>query len=128
MAELTGKTINELPNITHLTNADLFPVSVNGQAGKLTFENLKDNIPIVGYVDDASARADFTLTSGGYYRITPPSGFPSGAKTISVAALAWTSSNGINIIPYGSAATEAYVIGPASASVTGLKTRWWYVI
>ena len=127
MADLTGKTINELPAAGYLSGGELFPVSVNGSAKKLSFDSLKDNLPIVGYVDDASARADFQLTAGGYYRITPPSSFPSGAKTISVAALAWTSSNGINIIPYGNAATEAYVIGPASASVTGLQTRWWYV-
>lgn len=128
MAELTGKTINELPNITHLTNADLFPVSVNGQAGKLTFENLKDNLPIVGFVDDASARGDISINSSGYATINPPSGFPSGAKALSVSAITWSTNVAISFVISGANSTYAFVNAPASTTLQGLKTRWWYVI
>lgn len=77
----------------------------------------------IGYVDDASARSNITLTNG-YSYLAAPSGLPSGAKVFSVGAIEWTSSNGIAIIPYGNNA--AYVIGAAGITVTGLKTRWWY--
>lgn len=139
MAELTGKPISDLTSTTTLTDADLFAVSSGGASRKLTWSALKTLIQAliasakphkeVDYVDESSARASFTLTSGGYYRIEPPSGaLPSGAKVLAVAAIAWTSSNGITIIPYGTAGTEAYVIGPAEATVSGLKCRWWYAV
>lgn len=139
MAELTGKTISELPSATTLADADLLPISAGGASKKLAWSTLKTLIQAliasakprkeVDYVDESSARADFTLTSGGYYRIEPPSGaLPSGAKVLAVAAVAWTSSNGITIIPYGTAGTEAYVIGTAGATVSGLKCRWWYAV
>lgn len=143
MAELTGKTISELPSATTLADADLLPISAGGASKKLAWSTLKATIQTivqtiiqtlkphkeVDYVDESSARANFTLTSGGYYRIEPPAGaLPSGAKVLAVAAIAWTSGNGIAIIPYGTAGTEAYVIGPSEASVSGLKCRWWYAV
>lgn len=139
MAELNGKPISELPSINSLADADMFPVSANGASKKISWVALKTLIQAlvsaakqhkeVDYVDEVYARADFTLRSGGYYRIEPPSGaLPSRAKVLSVAAIEWTSSNGISIIPYGAAGTEAYVIGQGGDTISGLRCRWWYAV
>ena len=80
------------------------------------------------YVDDTAARADITLTSGGYFRVVPPS-LPTGAKIISVAIVAWTSATGaFSVMPYGTGAAEAYILGTPSVTIKGLKLRFWYVI
>lgn len=89
---------------------------------------LKSELPgfTIGYVDDASARSNITLSSGGYARITPPT-LPTGAIVFAVAAIKWTSSNGISIIPYYDYNdNSAYVIGAGGITVTGLQCRWWY--
>lgn len=44
MAELTGKTINELPQVTSLSDADLFPVSHSSAASRLTWSSFKTQI------------------------------------------------------------------------------------
>lgn len=117
--------IDQLPDLPSGVDQVKVPCSHNGADFALPLDPDGYSPPYtIGFVDDAAVRANFTLTTGGYYRITPPSSFPSGAKLISVGAIAWTSSNGISITPYGSA--EAYVIGPGGATVTGLKCRWWY--
>ena len=89
---------------------------------------LKSELPgfTIGYVDDASARGNITLSSGGYARITPPT-LPTGAIVFAVGAIKWTSSNGISIIPYYDYNdNSAYVIGASGITVTGLQCRWWY--
>lgn len=117
--------IDQLPDLPSGVDQVKVPCTYNGADFALPLNPAGYTPPyVIGFVDDAAARANFTLTSGGYYRITPPAAFPSGAKVISVGAIAWTSSNGISITPYG--AGEAYVIGPGGATVTGLKCRWWY--
>lgn len=85
-------------------------------------------IPTIGYVDDASARIAITLTSGGYYNISVPT-LPTGAKITSVAILAWTSADGaFNVVPYGAAGTQAYIIGTPNTTINGLQLRFWYEI
>ena len=128
MADLTGKTINELPAAGYLSGGELFPVSVNGSAKKLSFDSLKDNLPIVGYVDDASARADISINSAGYATINPPSGFPSGAKALSVSAITWGTNVAISFVISGANSNYAFVNAPGGTTLQGLQTRWWYVI
>lgn len=59
MAELTGKTISELPSATTLADADLFAVSAGGSSKKLPWANLKSAITgisaIATAISDVSA-------------------------------------------------------------------------
>lgn len=111
----------------NVTGANLIPATQSTDGFMSAEDKTKlDGLQSIGYIDDSTARASFTLTNG-YYRIVPPS-LPTGAKIISVAAIAWTSSNGISIIPYGDAANEAYVVGETNAKITGLRCRFWYVV
>lgn len=85
-------------------------------------------IPTIGYVDDESARSAITLTNGGYYNISVPA-LPTGAKITSVAILAWTSATGaFNVVPYGAAGTQAYIIGTPNTTINGLQLRFWYEV
>ena len=92
-------------------------------------ENSKwTKLSAIGYVDDSSARADITATSGNYARIDPPA-LPTGAKITSVAILDWTSATGtFNVLPYGTSATVAYLLADSGVVIKGLKLRFWYEV
>ena len=92
-------------------------------------ENSKwTKLSAIGYVDDSSARADITATSGNYARIEPPT-LPTGAKITSVAILDWTSATGtFNVLPYGTSATVAYLLADSGVVIKGLKLRFWYEV
>ena len=141
MAELTGKTISEFPSATTLADADLFPVSVSGASGKLSWGTLKTLIQSfiqtlkphkeVDYVDDTSARS-ITIGSGNYYNLETsgqpaiPS-LPSGAKIIAVSIVTWSSNSGaFSLIPYGD--NGVYAIGASGTTISGLKCRFWYAL
>lgn len=82
-------------------------------------------VPAIGYIDETSAQ-NYTLTSGGYYRLTVPSSLPSGAKIFAVTILEYASASGdFHPEPYGS--TQAYIIGTPGASIQGLKCRYWHI-
>lgn len=82
----------------------------------------------IGYVDDSSARADITATSGNYARIDPPA-LPTGAKITSVAILDWDSATGaFSVMPYGASAVAAYLLADSGVVVKGLKLRFWYEV
>ena len=99
--------------------ADAFYVVENSKWTKLS---------AIGYVDDSSARADITATSGNYARIDPPA-LPTGAKITSVAILDWTSATGtFNVLPYGTSATVAYLLADSGVVIKGLKLRFWYEV
>ena len=82
-------------------------------------------VPAIGYIDETSAQ-NYTLTSGGYYRLTVPSSLPSGAKIFKVTILEYASASGdFHPEPYGNA--QAYIIGTPGASIQGLKCRYWHI-
>ena len=99
--------------------ADAFYVVENSKWTKLS---------AIGYVDDSSARADITATSGNYARIDPPA-LPTGAKITSVAILDWTSATGaFSVMPYGTSAVAAYLLADSGVVIKGLKLRFWYEV
>ena len=118
--------IEQLPELPGSATEVDVPCSYNGADFKLPLDPNGGYRPTyeIGYVEDASARADFQIGANGYQSIYPPSSFPSGAKLISVGAIAWSSSVWLAAIPY--ADNYAYLAGPAGATVKGLRCRWWY--
>lgn len=122
--------IEQLPELPGSATEVDVPCSYNGADFKLPLDPNGGYRPDyeIGYVEDDSARADFSLNNNGYASITPPSSgpnaFPTGAKLISVGAIVWTSGNWLAIVPYSN--NYAYVVGPASATIKGLRCRWWY--
>lgn len=112
-----------LQNKPRVNNVELSTTTTLGDLGAAA----SADVPVIGYVDSASA-TDCTLTSGGYYRLAIPSEIPTGAQIFAIGIVAYTSATGAFYpAPYGSDSAEAYIIGTPSAQIRGLKCRFWYI-
>lgn len=72
MAELTGKTISELPAVSSLSNSDMFAVSSGGSSKKATyqtmFETIKDDLGIV--IDSGESASVIDVPANSYIQQT----------------------------------------------------------
>lgn len=118
--------IDQLPELPSGVPSVDVPVTFAGADYRMPLTPSGDEqAPVIGFVDDATARANITVDSDNNVRIDPPS-LPSGARIIAVSALSWTSASGAFwISPYGN--VTSYLIAKSDTTINGLRCRFWYV-
>ena len=118
--------IDQLPELPSGVPSVDVPVTFAGADYRMPLTPSGDEqAPVIGFVDDANARANITIGSNHYVRIDPPS-LPSGARLVAVSALACSSVSGaFSISPYGNVAS--YLFADNGTTINGLRCRFWYV-
>ena len=81
---------------------------------------------------DETTETNYTIGSGNYLALTKPSALQfSGVQLVKVIPLSWGSNSGMfDIITYNDTSNPtigAYIVGPANATITSLRLRWYYM-
>lgn len=114
MAELTGKTISELPSATALADTDLFAISSGGTSKKIQGSAIKSDLKLRAYTGTIATGSNTTLMTISDSWITSNTivvscqfGNPMNVGT----SVTWTSSSG-SVVFTGTAAasTSAFVV------------------